>query len=131
MSRDQTVAPPGEGIGAETEVSGARLAEAEGLRMYREQVRRLRTLGPGEEEELLSRAREGDRGAAGELAWAYLRHVVEIVDARRPGRGEVLDLLEVGNSALVQAIATFRADHHADFGSYARSTIHEALEQVA
>jgi RNA polymerase primary sigma factor len=110
---------------------GASIAEIEGLRLYREQVRRLRALTSEEQRELLDRVRQGDRRAGEELTWAFLRHVVDIVDQWGARGSEVPALLEVGNLALVRAIATFGSTDHTDFEGYARSRIRRAIERAA
>ena len=79
---------------------------------------RLRTLKPGESEELLRRSRNGDRAAREKLIEGNLRLVLSVIQ-RFLGRGENPDdLFQVGCIGLLKAIQNFNPDLDVKFSTY-------------
>ena len=108
-------------------VSPVVASAAGGLDLYRDQVMRLRHLAPPEEERLLARMRRGDTAALDALALAHLGLVVEVVEARRRPGADPLDLVEMGNVALLSALKAYDPAVEPDFDAFARFSIRSAI----
>ncbi len=79
---------------------------------------KLRSLGPGEPEELLRRCKQGDRQAREAFIEGNLRLVLSVVQ-RFAGRGENPDdLFQVGCIGLIKAINNFDPDMDVKFSTY-------------
>lgn len=79
---------------------------------------KLRTLKPGEPEELLRRCRQGDRQARERFIEGNLRLVLSVIQ-RFMGRGENPDdLFQVGCIGLLKAINNFNPDLDVKFSTY-------------
>ena len=79
---------------------------------------KLRTLKPGEPEELLRRCKQGDRAAREQLIEGNLRLVLSVIQ-RFMGRGENPDdLFQVGCIGLIKAINNFNPDLEVQFSTY-------------
>lgn len=79
---------------------------------------KLRTLKPGEPEELLRRCRQGDREARERFIEGNLRLVLSVIQ-RFMGRGENPDdLFQVGCVGLLKAINNFNPDLDVKFSTY-------------
>jgi RNA polymerase sigma-32 factor len=117
-----------DGPGAAARPVGPAVASASGgLDLYRGQVKRLRHLAPPEEERLLARMRRGDTAALDALALAHLGLVVEVVEARRRPGADPLDLVEMGNLALLSALKAYDPAVEPDFDAFARFSIRSAI----
>jgi DNA-directed RNA polymerase sigma subunit (sigma70/sigma32) len=102
-------------------------AEAKGLRLYLEEVRRVSPPDPAEEEQLFRRIRRGDLRAVDEVAVRNLGLVADVVTGQGAD-GVAADRLDQGNRALVEAIAAFAAGGCGTFRDYARSRICRAVQ---
>ena len=79
---------------------------------------RLRTLKPGESEELLRKCKAGDKAAREKLIEGNLRLVLSVIQ-RFMGRGENPDdLFQVGCIGLLKAIQNFNPDLDVKFSTY-------------
>lgn len=79
---------------------------------------KLKTLKPGEPEELLRRCRQGDRKAREQFIEGNLRLVLSVIQ-RFMGRGENPDdLFQVGCIGLLKAIANFDPTKEVKFSTY-------------
>ncbi len=79
---------------------------------------RLPVLRSGDTDELLRRARNGDKGAREELIQGNLRLVLSVIQ-RFASRGEnVDDLFQVGCIGLIKAIDNFDPSHEVRFSTY-------------
>jgi len=108
-----------------TPEKAARAKEILGL--YLADIRRIKLLTAGEEQELARRVQSGDAHAERQLVEANLRLVVAIA-RRYLNRGlALLDLIEEGNLGLLHAARKFRPDRGTRFSTYATWWIRQAV----
>ncbi len=121
-----------EQLGAHTAEDRAPLLGGDGagsdlVRMYLDEVGRVRLLSAVEEVELARRAEGGDADARRQLIEANLRLVVSLA-RRYAGAGVALsDLIQEGNLGLMQAVARFDWRRGHRFATYATWWIRQAL----
>ena len=90
----------------------------------------LKVLSTKEKEELLIKAKQGDRIAREELISGNLKLVLSVIK-RFAGRGENPDdLFQVGCIGLIKAIDNFDMSHNVKFSTYAVPTAIECRENV-
>lgn len=90
------------------------------LQIYLKEVSKYPLLTPEEEYDLAQKHYEsGDTAAAHRLITSNLRLVVKIANDFRKIRGEVLDLIQEGNTGLMQAVKRFNPYKEVRLSSYA------------
>ena len=99
----------------------------ENLRVYLNEIVRIRLLSREDEAALARRVRAGDAAAKARLTEANLRLVVQIA-RRYLNRGLPLpDLIEEGNLGLLRAVEKFEAEWGTRFSTYATRWIRQAI----
>ena len=99
----------------------------ENLRVYLNEIVRIRLLSREDEAALARRVRAGDAAAKARLTEANLRLVVQIA-RRYLNRGLPLpDLIEEGNLGLLRAVEKFDAERGTRFSTYATWWIRQAI----
>ena len=79
----------------------------------------LKTLTENEKQELLKKARAGDKEAREQLILGNLRLVLSVVGRFNPKRDSADDLFQVGCVGLIKAIDNFNPDFEVRFSTYA------------
>jgi RNA polymerase primary sigma factor len=97
------------------------------VRMYLDEVGRVRLLSAAEEVELARRAEGGDADAKRQLIEANLRLVVSLARRYAGGGVALSDLIQEGNLGLMQAVARFDWRRGHRFATYATWWIRQAL----
>ena len=103
--------------------AGARDDDAEVLRELIREARSRRPLKPGEQEQLLRQAAEGDQASQDRLVAAYLPTVVRLAAARSEEGLSVSDLVQEGSIGFIEAMRTFEAGGETDFAAFAEARI--------
>jgi DNA-directed RNA polymerase sigma subunit (sigma70/sigma32) len=102
----------------------------DGLRVYLDEIGRSEPPGLAETAFLIARVREGHADALRELILAHLFLVAEVVDERIGDPADAPAALEVGNAALVEAVAAFDAAGGEGFREYAADCVRRALDRA-
>jgi DNA-directed RNA polymerase sigma subunit (sigma70/sigma32) len=102
-------------------------AQAKGLQLYLDEVRRLPRLEATEEAQLLQRVGRGDTEALDEMTVRNLRLVADIITDDSAEDAAIFARLERGNQALLEAIVAFAGSGRRNFCSYARSHIRRTI----
>jgi len=97
------------------------------LEIYLREISKMEPLKPEEEEELIRRAKQGDREATEKLIYAHLKFVVNMAK-RYQGYGVPLaDLINEGNIGLLRALQRFDPKRRVRFLSYAIWWVRQAI----
>lgn len=97
------------------------------VKMYLQQIGRIKLLKADEERDVAKRLQEGDESAKVELVQANLRLVVSIAK-KYVGRGlSLLDLIQEGNLGLIRAAEKFDYKRGFKFSTYATWWIQQAI----
>ncbi len=97
------------------------------VKMYLQQIGKVKLLKADDERELAKRVQEGDEKAKDELVQANLRLVVSIAK-KYVGRGlSLLDLIQEGNLGLIRAVEKFDYKRGFRFSTYATWWIQQAI----
>ncbi len=97
------------------------------LEIYLREISKMEPLTPKEEEELIRRAKQGDREATEKLIYAHLKFVVNMAK-RYQGYGVPLaDLINEGNIGLLRALQRFDPKRRVRFLSYAIWWVRQAI----
>ncbi len=95
---------------------------------YVRELRRVRTLDPGEEHRLWDRyKRTGDRGARARLIEAYQPLVFKIVMGLRLPPAVFMDMIQEGTVGLIEAVERFEPGRGFRFSTYATYRIRGAI----
>jgi RNA polymerase primary sigma factor len=103
--------------------AGARDDDAEILRELIREAKSRRPLQPGEQDQLLRQAADGDQTSQDRLVAAYLPTVVRLAAARSEEGLSVPDLVQEGSIGFIEAMRTFAASGEHDFASFAEARI--------
>ncbi|RKZ03631.1 MAG: RNA polymerase subunit sigma [Candidatus Hydrothermota bacterium] len=97
------------------------------LEIYLREISKMEPLTPKEEEELIRKAKQGDREATEKLIYAHLKFVVNMAK-RYQGYGVPLaDLINEGNIGLLRALQRFDPKRRVRFLSYAIWWVRQAI----
>jgi len=97
--------------------------DADALRELIREARSWRPLQPGEEDQLLARAADGDEASQERLVAAYLPTVVRLAAARADEGLSVPDLVQEGSIGFIEAMRTFAASGEPAFAPFAEARI--------
>jgi RNA polymerase sigma factor (sigma-70 family) len=107
--------------------AGARDDDAEVLRELIREAKSRRPLQPGEQDQLLRQAADGDQTSQDRLVAAYLPTVVRLAAARSEEGLSVPDLVQEGSIGFIEAMRTFEASGETDFAAFAEARISAQL----
>jgi RNA polymerase primary sigma factor len=110
-------------------MDGNRMAEAESLRQFLNEVARHRLLTASEEIELAKRIERGDQDAKDRMVSSNLRLVVSIAKHYQGHRISLLDLIQEGVLGLIRAAEKFDYRRGYKFSTYATWWIRQAIER--
>src|ERR671937_452874 len=110
-------------------MDGNRMAEAESLRQFLNEVARHRLLSAAEEIELAKRIERGDQDAKDRMVSSNLRLVVSIAKHYQGHRISLLDLIQEGVLGLIRAAEKFDYRRGYKFSTYATWWIRQAIER--
>jgi RNA polymerase primary sigma factor len=110
-------------------MDGNRMAEAESLRQFLNEVARHRLLSAAEEIELAKRIERGDQDAKDRMVSSNLRLVVSIAKHYQGHRISLLDLIQEGVLGLIRAAEKFDHRRGYKFSTYATWWIRQAIER--
>ena len=110
-------------------MDGSRMAEAESLRQFLNEVARHRLLTAREEVELAKRIERGDQAAKDRMVSSNLRLVVSIAKHYQGQRISLLDLIQDGVLGLIRAAEKFDYRRGYKFSTYATWWIRQAIER--
>jgi RNA polymerase primary sigma factor len=110
-------------------MDGNRMAEAESLRQFLNEVARHRLLTAKEEVELAKLIERGDQGAKDRMVSSNLRLVVSIAKHYQGQRISLLDLIQDGVLGLIRAAEKFDYRRGYKFSTYATWWIRQAIER--
>ena len=97
------------------------------LEIYLREISKMEPLTPEEEEELIRKAKQGDKEATEKLIYAHLKFVVNMAK-RYQGYGVPLaDLINEGNIGLLRALQRFDPKRRVRFLSYAIWWVRQAI----
>ncbi|MCD6087822.1 MAG: RNA polymerase subunit sigma [Candidatus Hydrothermota bacterium] len=97
------------------------------LEIYLREISKMEPLTPEEEEELIRKAKQGDKEATEKLIYAHLKFVVNMAK-RYQGYGVPLaDLINEGNIGLLRALQRFDQKRKVRFLSYAIWWVRQAI----
>ena len=89
------------------------------VKLYLQEIQKIRLLSADEEKELAGRIAQGDATARNRMIESNLRLVVKIAK-RHMHRGlPFLDLIEEGNFGLIKAVERFKCSKECRFSTYA------------
>jgi RNA polymerase primary sigma factor len=97
--------------------------DADALRELIREARSQRPLQPGEEDQLLRRAADGDLASQERLIAAYLPTVVRLAAARSDEGLSVPDLVQEGSIGFIEAMRTFAGSGQPAFAPFAEARI--------
>jgi RNA polymerase primary sigma factor len=110
-------------------MDGNRMAEAESLRQFLNEVARHRLLTAKEEVDLAKRIERGDQDAKDRMVSSNLRLVVSIAKHYQGQRISLLDLIQDGVLGLIRAAEKFDYRRGYKFSTYATWWIRQAIER--
>jgi RNA polymerase sigma factor (sigma-70 family) len=110
--------------------AGAADGDAELLRELIREAKSRRPLGPGEQDQLLRQAADGDQSSQDRLVAAYLPTVVRLAAARSEEGLSVPDLVQEGSIGFIEAMRTFEASGESDFAAFAEARISAQLSSA-
>jgi RNA polymerase primary sigma factor len=110
-------------------MDSARVAEADSLRLFLNEVARHRLLTAAEEVELAKRIERGDSAAKDRMVNCNLRLVVSIAKHYQGQRVPLLDLIQEGVLGLIRAAEKFDHRRGFKFSTYATWWIRQAIER--
>jgi RNA polymerase primary sigma factor len=97
--------------------------DADALRDLIREARSQRPLRPGEEDQLLRRAADGDDASQERLIAVYLPTVVRLAAARSDEGLSLPDLVQEGSIGFIEAMRTFAASGEPDFAPFAEARV--------
>jgi RNA polymerase primary sigma factor len=110
-------------------MDSSRIAEADSLRLFLNEVARYRLLTAAEEIELAKRIERGDSEAKDRMVNSNLRLVVSIAKHYQGQRVSLLDLIQEGVLGLIRAAEKFDYRRGYKFSTYATWWIRQAIER--
>src|SRR5262245_41852956 len=110
-------------------MDSSRLAEADSLRLFLNEVARHRLLTAAEEVELAKRIERGDQQAKDRMVNSNLRLVVSIAKHYQGQRVSLMDLVQEGVFGLIRAAEKFDHRRGYKFSTYATWWIRQAIER--
>jgi RNA polymerase primary sigma factor len=110
-------------------MDSSRIAEADSLRLFLNEVARHRLLTATEETELAKRIERGDGEAKDRMVNSNLRLVVSIAKHYQGQRVSLLDLIQEGVLGLIRAAEKFDYRRGYKFSTYATWWIRQAIER--
>jgi RNA polymerase primary sigma factor len=112
---------------ASSEATGPETSADDSVKIYLQQIGKVKLLKPEEERDLARRIAEGDEEAKAKLVQANLRLVVSIAK-KYIGRGlSFLDLIQEGNLGLIRAAEKFDYKRGFKFSTYATWWIQQSI----
>jgi RNA polymerase primary sigma factor len=100
------------------------------IKLYLQEIGRVKLLTPGEEVKLAARIRRGDRKAREKMINANLRLVVKIAHDYDSYGLPLLDLISEGNIGLMKAVERFDPTKGAKFSTYGAWWIKQAIKRA-
>lgn len=102
------------------------------LEIYLNEVKAIRPLAEGEEEDAIGKARDGDKSAIKRLTEAYLMPSLFEVKAFTGGSMDVTEMIGVANLALVRAVQSYlkTSDPAHALSDAIKKTVRNALEEA-
>jgi RNA polymerase primary sigma factor len=104
------------------------ISELDPLRLYLKEISKIPLLTAEEELELARRARAGDKEAAQRLVEANLRFVIKVARKFQKSGVPLLDLINEGNTGLIEATRRFDPERNVRFLTYAVWWIRQAIQ---
>lgn len=101
--------------------------DAAALRELIREAQSQRPLKPGEEDQLLRQAADGDKDSQDRLVAAYLPTVVRLAAARSEEGLSVTDLVQEGSIGFIEAVRDFAGSGETNFSAFAEARISAQL----
>jgi RNA polymerase primary sigma factor len=105
-----------------------RAVELDSFRLYSKEISKFPLLTAEEERELARRARAGDNEAAQKLVEGNLRFVIKMARKFQKSGVPLLDLINEGNTGLIEATQRFDPEKNVRFLTYAVWWIRQAIQ---
>ena len=91
------------------------------------QLKKIVPLENFEEQDLIDMAEQGSRDARNRLVEAYLPMVLNIAREKGHKRDEILEFIQEGNIALIQAVESYSMDGNSSLRDYSRWRVRKAI----
>jgi len=115
----------------ENERTGSKYDEiTNSLAGYILQLKEIKPLDSNEEQDLIEMAYQGSNDARNQLIESYLPLVLNIAREKGRKRDEILDFVQEGNIALIQAVESFDIEGNSSLRDYIRWKVRKAVVKV-
>lgn len=94
------------------------------------QLKEIKPLDSNEEQDLIEMAYQGSKDARNQLIESYLPLVLNIAREKGRKRDEILDFVQEGNIALIQAVESFDIEGNSSLRDYIRWKVRKAVVKV-